>query len=227
MYVSTMKDEYEELGLPYRFVELLPDRCPTCGGLMEIKETLTGLHCENSRCPDKLVMRIKAICQDLNILGFGESTIEKFIEYYGVTNPLNMFALRVGMPLGEGVSDKVSESIARQVEEKRRFQLWEYVRVANIPGIQTSAIVCSDQVGGRFKTKNEFYTFVKKEFGDKINPIFLTSVNKNIDYLIWAGADGSPARYTSKVKSVEGYNARGYEIPIMTAEEFIRELEGI
>ena len=34
MYVSTMKDEYEELGLPYRFVELLPDRCPTCGGLM-------------------------------------------------------------------------------------------------------------------------------------------------------------------------------------------------
>lgn len=300
MYVSTMKEEYEELGLPYRFVELLPDRCPTCGGLMEIKETLTGLHCENSRCPDKLVMRIKSICQDLNILGFGESTIEKFIEYYGVTNPLNMFALRVGMPLGEGVSDKVSESIAKQIEEKRRFQLWEYVRVANIPGIQTSAmaifqgyktldkayedienggvefikkklgltgdengisirsitiyknlmdykedlfesigdviivdteglkdvkIVCSDQVGGRFKTKNEFYTFVKKEFGDKINPIFLTSVNKNIDYLIWAGADGSPARYTSKVKSVEGYNARGYEIPIMTAEEFIRELK--
>ena len=99
------------------------------------------------------------------------------------------------------------------------------VIIVDTEGLKDVKIVCSDQVGGRFKTKNEFYTFVKKEFGDKINPIFLTSVNKNIDYLIWAGADGSPARYTSKVKSVEGYNARGYEIPIMTAEEFIRELK--
>lgn len=302
MYVSTMQRDYEELGLPKRFVDLLPQVCPTCGGLMVINETLTGLHCENSRCPDKLVMRIKAICQDLGILGFGESTIEKFINYYEVTNPLNMFALRVGMPLGEDVSDKVSESVCRQIEEKRKFQLWEYVRVANIPGVQTSAmpifqgykslsdayrdieeggvkfiqgklgltgdengvsirsmciykslmeykddlfesledviivntdglkdlkIVCSDQVGGRFKTKNDFYSYIKNTFGNKVNPIFLTSVNKNIDYLIWAGADGSPARYTSKVKSVEGYNARGYNIPIMTAEQFIEELENM
>ena len=300
MYVSSMKRDYESLGLPKRFVDILPETCPTCGGLMVINETLTGLHCENSRCPDKLVMRIKAICQDLGILGFGESTIEKFINYYEVTNPLNMFALRVGMPLGEDVSDKVSESVCRQVEEKRKFQLWEYVRVANIPGVQTSAmpifqgykslsdayrdieeggvkfiqsklglagdengvsirsmciykslmeykddlfesledviivntdglkdlkIVCSDQVGGRFKTKNDFYSYIKNTFGNKVNPIFLTSVNKNIDYLIWAGADGSPARYTSKVKSVEGYNARGCNIPIVTGEQFIEIME--
>lgn len=41
----------------------------------------------------------------------------------------------------------------------------------------------------------------------------------------WAGADGSPARYTNKVKTVEGYNNKGMNIPIMTTSQFIEEME--
>ena len=41
----------------------------------------------------------------------------------------------------------------------------------------------------------------------------------------WAGADGSPARYTSKVRTVENWNAKGSaNIPIVTAKEFIEEM---
>lgn len=301
IFVSTLKRDHDRYNLPKEFVDLLPESCPTCGGIMGISETLTGLHCENSRCQDKLVMRIKAICNDIGILGFGESTIEKFIEYYGVTNPLNMFALRKGMKLSDEVSDKVSDSICEQIENKRNFLLWEYVRIANIPNIQTSAmqifqgyesleeayadiesggvrfiqekldinadgevsvramkiyaslmeykedllesvvdvniismngvkelnVVCSDQVGGGFSKKAEFYAYINNTFGDKVHVNFLPSVNKNIDYLVWAGADGSPARYTSKVKTVEGYNAKGINIPIMTAEQFIEEMRDL
>ena len=63
-------------------------------------------------------------------------------------------------------------------------------------------------------------------------------MTKSIDYLIWAGADGSPARLTSKVKKVRAWNeqykqkkAEGklkdtdHEIPIMTAKQFIMMLE--
>ena len=295
MFISDLKENYNDYGLPIEFAECIPEDCPTCGAPMEMSESLTGLHCSNPRCPDKLVMRIKAICQDLGILNFGESTIEKFLDYYEVTNPLNIFALRKGMLISDEVSEAVSENIISQIEEKKNFLLWEYVRVANIPGVQTSAkdifsgyanltdayrdieaggvafiqgklgisndnevsiramkvykslmefkedllececevniidvsnkielnVVCSDQVGNGFSKKKEFYDYVNNTFGDKLHVNFLSSVTKKIDYLVWAGADGSPARYTSKVKTVEGYQAKGLDIPIVTAQQFI------
>lgn len=299
LFVPDIKKDYSSFGLPYEFADCLPEFCPTCGGVMELSESLTGLHCSNPRCPDKLVMRIKAICQDLGILGFGESTIEKFLDYYEVSNPLSIFGLRKGMILSDEVSDKISASVVAQIEEKRNFLLWEYVRVANIPNVQTSArnifqgykslkdayadieaggvnfiqkklgidnngevsvkamkiykslmeykddlfecevdvniidmsnklelnVVCSDQVGGGFAKKSEFYAYVNSTFADKVHVNFLPSVNKSINYLVWAGADGSPARYTNKVKTVEGYNNKGMNIPIMTASQFIEEME--
>lgn len=301
LFVSDIKENYNSYGLPYQFADCLPEFCPTCGAATAIQESLTGLHCSNPRCPDKLVKRIKAICDSLGILNFGESTIEKFINYYGVTNPLSIFALEKGQMLSDEVSEKVSDSIITQIEEKKNFLLWEYVMIANLPNIQTSAkeifqdyadleeayvdiesggidfiqgklgienngelsiraakiyetliefkedlfeylsevnitslegkveltVVCSDQVGGAFKTKNEFYAYIDKKFGDKVHVNFLGSVKKSIDYLVWAGADGSKARYTSKVKTVEGFNAKGCHIPIVTAQQFISVMSSL
>ena len=299
MFIADLKEDYNEYGLPPEFADCLPSECPTCGAMMEMSESLTGLHCSNPRCPDKLVMRIRAICQDIGVLNFGESTIEKFLDYYEVTNPLNIFALKKGMIISDEVSEAVSESIISQIEEKKNFLLWENVRVANIPGVQTSAkdifsgysnltdaykdieaggvafiqeklgihndnelsiramkiynslmefkddllececevniidvsdkkelnVVCSDQVGGGFSKKAEFYNYVNETFKDKIHVNFLPSVTKKIDYLVWAGADGSPARYTNKVKTVEGYHEKGINIPIVTAQQFIEEMQ--
>lgn len=299
LLVKDIKQDYEKYGLPSRFVEVLPDSCEECGRDLAISETLTGLHCSNPRCKDKLIMRLRAICKDLNITDFGESTISKFIDYYGLTNHLNFFDLREGYILSDEVSDKVSEKVIEQVVKKKDFLLWEFVQVANLPYIQTSArkifqgynnlteafqdieeggvdfirqklgilkedtvslqamkiystlmefkddllegeecvniistegkkelnVVCSDQVGGWFNKKPEFYAFIKERYGSKVHVNFLSSVTKNIDYLVWAGADGSEARYTSKVQKVERYNERGSNIPIVTAVEFIGEME--
>lgn len=301
MFVDDLKKNYETLGLPERFVDCLPDSCPDCGFPLVMSETLTGLSCSNPRCKSKLLMRIKAVCKDLNILYFGESTIEKFIDYYEPTSPLDIFELEEGMILGEGVSPEVSNKVISQIKSKNSFLLWELVQVANLPFIRTSAraifqgysnlseayrdienggidfiqsklgiskngelsiqaskiyasliefkddlleaekhvnivsteglkelnVVCSDQVGGGFSKKPEFYAYVKEHYGDRVHVNFLTSVNKNIDYLVWAGADGSPARYTSKVQKVEGYNAKGYDIPIVTADQFLEEIESL
>lgn len=301
MFVSDMRENYSNYGLPIKFVECIPEYCTSCGALMEIGETLTGLHCSNPKCKDKVVMRIKSICQDLGVLSFGESTIEKFVDYYGISNPLNVLALQEGMLLSDEVSEKVSTSIIAQLHKKRNFLLWEYVMLANLPYIRTSArkifqgyttledayndieaggvdfiqkklgianegevsvqamkiystlmefkddlfecvieiniinmedkkelnVVCSDQVGGEFNKKAEFYAYINETFTDKVHVNFLPSVNKSIDYLVWAGADGSPARYTSKVKTVEGYNNKGLNIPIMTATQFIEEMENL
>lgn len=301
MFVSDIKENYNSYGLPYEFADCLPEFCMTCGSPTTIRESLTGLQCSNPRCPDKLIMRIKSICQSIGVLNFGESTIEKFLDYYDVTNPLDIFALKKGMLISDQISQEVSDKIISQIEEKKNFLLWEYVKVANIPDVQTSAkdifsgyktledayndiesggiefiqsklgieksdevsirsmkvykslmdfkddlfecigcvniidvsdkielnVVCSDQVGNGFNKKSEFYSYVNERFKDKVHVNFLPSVKKSIDYLVWAGADGSPARYTSKVKTVEGWKAKGIDIPIVTAQQFIDIVEKI
>lgn len=301
MFVSELKSNYVSLGLPEKFVNTLPDVCDECGAPLEIGEALTGLHCSNPKCKGKIVMRIKAICQDLGILNFGEKTIEKFVEYYDVQSPLEVFVLQPGMILSDEVSDKISDDVITQFDEHKEFLLWELVMVANLPGVRTSArkifqgytnfteafrdisgggiefiqeklgienngevsvkavqvyntlmenmedllevekyvtikdmtnirelnVVCSDQVGGGFSKKAEFYNHINTVYADRVHVNFLSSVNKNIDYLVWAGADGSPARYTNKVKTVERYNDKGCDIPIVTAEQFIQDVEGM
>ena len=301
LFVRELKENYGSYGLPERFVDVLPDSCADCGSDLCISETLTGLHCSNPRCRSKLIMRTKAMCKDLGILDLGESTIGKFVDSYGVTNHLNIFDLREGMPLALGVSEKVSEKVISQILRKKDFLLWEFVQVANLPYIQTSArkifqgysnlteayrdiedggiafiqeklgitkedtvslqamkiyqtlvefkddllegeelvniistegktelnVVCSDQVGDGFSKKSEFYAYCKEHFGGKYQINFLSSVTKSIDYLVWARADGSPARYTSKVQKVERYNEKGSNIPIVTAHQFIEELEAL
>lgn len=300
MFVSEIKENYDYLNLPEEFAAILPEFCETCGSPMEISESLTRLHCGNPRCRDKMVMRIKQLCQDLGVLGLGESTIEKFVEKYNPDSPMDIFELKEGMQIADNMSVEVSNGIINQIQRKKKMQLWEYVMFANVPQIRTSAlklfdgyvslddayadfeeggikliqkklglglgekgvsvnalkiynnlmeykadlysgikeveiidlsdkvklkVVCSDQVGGRFKTKSEFYTYMNNEYADKIHIEFLPSVSKDIDYLVWAGADGSPARYTSKVQKIEGYNAKGSHIPIVTATQFIEEIE--
>lgn len=300
MFISDIKDNYIDYGLPYEFAECLPEYCPTCGSPLEIRETLTGLTCSNPRCPDKIIMRIRSICNDLNILMFGESTIEKFVSYHELTNPLNIFELEPGMLLYEDASEELSANIINQICKKKSFLLWEYVMIANIPDVRTSAqkifdgystlqeayediesggvdfiqkklgiyadgeisvqamkvyksliefkedlfedidnvnivstegkmvlnVVCSDQVGNGFGKKKEFYDYINEKFGSKLHVNFLPSVKKDIDYLVWAGADGSPARYTSKVRTVENWNSKGTtNIPILTAQQFIEEME--
>ena len=280
MFVTDIKENYDSYNLPLRFAEVLPEFCDTCGSPLEIGETLTGLRC--------------------SILNFGESTIEKFVDYYTPTSPMDIFELEDGMLLYGDASPKVSADVIKQIKGKNTMQLWEYVMFANIPFVRTSArkifyeyhsldeayadiekggvdfvhrklglndmgivsvqatkvysnlisyksdlysgiehvnivdmsnkrqlkVVCSDQVGGRFSKKSEFYSYVNSNFED-VHVDFLPSVSKDIDYLVWAGADGSPARYTSKVQKVERYNEKGSNIPIVTAEQFISMLENI
>ena len=298
MFVTDIKENYDSYNLPYSFAEILPEFCDTCDAPMEISETLTGLHCSNPRCKDKMVMRIKALCNDLGILRFGESTIEKFIDYYSPDSPMDIFELEEGMDLGEGISPKISADVIKQIKGKTVMQLWEYVMYCNIPFVRTSArkifqgyktlhdaykdieageigfiqdklglsrdnvfpvqamkvynslmefkddlfsginnvdivdmsskkqlkVVCSSQVGNGFSKKAEFYAYVNNTFADELHVDFLSSVSKNIDYLVWIGADGTPATVTNKVSKVMGLNEKGCNIPIVTATQFIEIL---
>lgn len=306
--------------LPDEFYRSLPQYCieDGCGYPMEMSEALTQLHCSNPRCPSKVIQRLLAIAQQLGIKDLGEAKASKLIHTYGLTNPLLIFAYEpdVDGAMGEGISLEMSNKIMSQFKDKKSFTLAEYVRIANLPFIQTSAItifgdyddlgdayndierggvefiaqklnikksedsedislralkiydslmtfkddlfqgikyvtiikthtsgmirlkaVCSDEVGTPFRTKADFYSTCNNRRSD-VHIEFLNAVTKDIDYLVWAGASGAPARYTNKVKKTEGYNAKYEEhkeagtlktnehyIPIVTAGQFLDILD--
>lgn len=318
MLVSDLCQNKDD-NLPDEFYDCLPQYCfeEGCGFPMEMTETLTQLHCSNPRCPSKVVQRLIAMANNLGVKDMGVSKATKFIYKFGISNPLAIFQYEpaVDGAMGEGVSVEVSQKIVDQFLEKRKFTLSEYVKIANLPNIQTSAVaifgsydnlfdaykdiedggvpfiskklsiakssapdeegdvsvralrvydslmtfkqdlidgldgveiiktqsegmtrltaVCSDEVGTPFRTKADFYATVNNRH-ENIHVEFLGAVSAKIDYLVWAGADGSNARYTNKVKKVEAYNAK-YEahkeagtlkpeehyIPIVTAGQFL------
>lgn len=313
---------------PDEFYESLPQHCfeEGCGYPMEMTETLTHLHCSNPRCPSKIVRRLTSMANDLGVKNLGEARAAKLIHNFGITNPLLIFVYEplVDGAIGDGVGMEVSLAIVNQFTAKKKMTLPEYVKIAHLPFIQTSAVsifsdydslafayrdietggvdfirsklnidkgtkkesddefntedisvramnvyqslmtfkedlfqglrgveiintrslinltaVCSDEVGMPFRTKADFYATVNN-LSDKVHVQFLGAVNKSIDYLVWAGADGTPARYTNKVKKVEAWNdkfkqheAEGtleegeHYIPIVSAGMFINMIEDL
>lgn len=319
MLVSEYKKN-ADMDTPEEFLELLPEECiePNCGSPMEISVALTDLHCSNPRCPIKVKMRMVSMFRSIGVKGVGKEVANGILERFrGLDNPLIIMGYdsAVDGPLTNSMSLDASKKIEVQIAEKKDYTLWEYVRLANLPYVQTSALkifgkyddlteayndiesggvdfiakkldiksdgedvsvralniyetlltfkkdlfdglggvniikqndgsivnlsaVCSDEVGEPFKTKNDFYTTVNNRFADVVHVDFLSSVTKSIDYLIWAGADGSPARLTNKVKKVRDWNEKykinkangklkegDHIIPIVTANQFIMMLQ--
>lgn len=99
------------------------------------------------------------------------------------------------------------------------------VKNTNLPSL---TIVCSTAVGAPYKSKKHFADVLTERFGGKIDLKFGSSVTKSTDYLVWSGADGSPAAITSKVKTAMRWN-EGREddpvLPIVTGAGLVEILE--
>ena len=324
MFVKDFIDSMEGQ-LPDMFLESLPTDCFECGSPMEMSDVMTSMHCSNPRCRSKVAQRLYALCSSLGVKDLGKKRAETFIYTFGIENPLLIFAYEPNSDgaMGDGISLDLSNKIMSHFINKKNFTLSEFVRVANLPFIQTSCVnifggydnlykayedieqggvefirekldikrgtpsidelgeevadvsiralkvyetlmtfkedlfqalpyvniievnkeesddvdliymkaVCSDEVGYPFNTKNDFYSSVNGLYPN-VHVEFLQAVTKDIDYLIWAGADGkTAARYTNKVKKVEDWNRKfkesgvGKEIPIVTAMDFLSILE--
>lgn len=141
MFVRDFRDSMEGQ-FPDMFLESLPTDCFECGSPMEISDVLTGLHCSNPRCRSKVAQRLYALCQNLGVKDLGKKRAETFIYTYGIENPLLIFAYEpeTDGAMGDGISLDLSKKIMNQFEGKKNFTLTEYVRVANLPFLQTSCV---------------------------------------------------------------------------------------
>lgn len=137
-------------------------------------------------------------------------------------------AKKLGIAVG---SEEISIRATKVFESLMTFKsdLFEALDFVNIIKTNTDDMislkaVCSDEVGKPFRTKADFYATINNMYPN-VHVEFLGAVTKNIDYLVWAGADGSPARLTNKVKKTQAYNEKGCNIPIVTAMQFIEILK--
>lgn len=144
--VSELSSYFESL--PEEFLELLPQVCPHegCNSPTLISETLTTLCCSNPRCPVKVSRRLLAMLQKLGIKGIGEAACRRFVDELGLTNPLLVFAYN---PDEDGTftsstNMKASREFYNALQSKNSFTLGEYVRIAQLPDIQSSAIEIFD-----------------------------------------------------------------------------------
>lgn len=159
MLVTEFKQK-QGLRFPNEFLDCLPDTCldDRCNSPTEMSEVLTGLKCSNPRCPTKLAKRLTAIASSLGVKDLGMSRANDFINKWGITNPLLIFAYEpIDGQLGHSISMEMSEKIFNQFETKRNFTLWEYVRLANLPHIQSSAL----HIFGDYDDLNKAYADIE------------------------------------------------------------------
>lgn len=158
---------------PEAFLDSLPSVCldDRCLSPTEMTEVLTSLRCSNPRCPTKIARRVMSLLNMMGVKELGGARADSFVSKFEVDNPLIIFAYvpEDDGELGERISIDISTRIYEQIKSKKSFTLAEYVRIANIPFIQTSAF----SIFGDYDDLTEAYQAIEEggvEFiRDKLN----------------------------------------------------------
>ena len=119
----------------------IPHECE-CGAPIEFTDSLRQIYCSNPRCLYKVASRLESMAKTMKADGWGESTCIEVCRQFKFVSPYQVFLLEDVVKKGigcEGVAafEKKVASICDR--EKRKVKLWEVVRLAGIPSIETIA----------------------------------------------------------------------------------------
>lgn len=120
-------------------IEYIPETCPICGSDIEFTDSLKQIYCTNKRCSLKIAARLESMAKAMKADGWGESTCLAVVEYFKLVSPYQVFVIGekgLSCPDVSAFSKKIA-SICDP--EKRKVKLWEVVRLAGIPSIETIA----------------------------------------------------------------------------------------
>ena len=147
----------------------IPDTCPICGDLTEIKESDSGtqeLYCSNPQCPGKLVNKLDHFCgkKGLDIKGLSQATLGKLIDWGWVTCVSDIFKLGQVSDLWAnkpGFGAKSVDKLLNAIYEARTTTLEAYISAWGIPLIGRTY---SRKLADAFETYEEFRSAVADGF---------------------------------------------------------------
>ena len=149
--------------ISYNDIITIPDKCPICGGETKIvKENDSEvLICTNPDCNGKLLGKIShaSTKNALNIDGFSEATIQKFINLGWLDSIRDIYHLSEHlseMYKLEGFGKKSVDKLLKSIENSRNTDLVRYIYAQSIPLIGHTA----SKAISKF-CNSDFDTFVK------------------------------------------------------------------
>ena len=112
----------------------LPDKCPNCGGDVEIhnENGSKTLHCTNDNCPAKLLGKLVHFCSKnaINIEGMSEATLQFLIDKGWVESFKDIYKLdyyRQNWKEYDGFGDKSVDKLLDAVENSRKTTLDRFI----------------------------------------------------------------------------------------------------
>ena len=113
----------------------LPDVCPDCGEVLEIKDT--NLYCTNKNCPSRKKRQIENYVRKMNISYIGEQTINDFYENHIVRNIEDLYRLndhRKAILSLNGYSDKRLDLMINDINNNKECNASLLFGSIGIPG---------------------------------------------------------------------------------------------
>ena len=160
----------------------LPDKCPCCGGNVEIhnENGSKTLHCVNPDCKAKLLGKLSHFVSKnaINIDGLSEQTLQKFVDWGWLNSFRDIFYLsehKEEMYKLDGFGKKSVDKLLENIEKSRNTTLDRFIYGLCIPLIGKTA---SKTIAKKFDNKaKEFYDFwchgydftKLDDFGDTMN----------------------------------------------------------
>lgn len=163
----------------------LPDKCPCCGGEVEIhnENGSKTLHCCNDVCQAKLLSRLTHYVSKnaMNIDGFSEATIERFMELGWLTSLSDIYTLnkrKNDMMVLDGFGKKSTEKLITAIEKSKTTTLERYLYGLSVPLIGKTA---SKTISKYFKGDYEkFIEALEEGFDFSLLEDFGSTMNKSI-----------------------------------------------
>ena len=123
----------------------LPDKCPNCGGDVEIhnENGSKTLHCTNDNCKGKLLGKLVHFCSKnaINIEGMSEATLQFLIDKGWVESFKDIYKLdyyRQNWKEYDGFGDKSVDKLLDTIENSRKTTLDRFIYSLSIPQIGRS-----------------------------------------------------------------------------------------
>ncbi len=146
--VVTSARDLENTPPPFR----MPEKCPVCASPVEktgaIHYCLAGL-----ACPAQLKKSIEHFCSKsaMDITGFGEKTVEQFVDKGLIKDVAGIYALTKEkiLSLGEGWADLSAENLLTAITESKRPPLARFIYALGIKGVGEHM---AEVLAKRFKT---------------------------------------------------------------------------
>ncbi len=120
----------------------IPDTCPVCGGKTTIKlnDDIETLYCVNEECPAKQIGKFTHFVERdcMNIVGFSEATIEKFISSGFIHELADIYKIsdfKNTIVKMDGFGEKSYNNLIDAIENSRTVKFSAFLNAVGIAGI--------------------------------------------------------------------------------------------